>query len=112
MSHHLSQTQNTYPLTVQPQKGQHENLLVVLSRYEPSVACFGPRFRVDFPDPVLQNLLAIIPATTERKVFGPDGEPGVQVVLPFVHTISVHARESTYLISELDSYRQSASSPR
>ena len=32
--------------------------------------------------PILQNLLSILPASTEMQLFGPAGEPGVQVVVP------------------------------
>ena len=78
-----------------PTKGREGNLVLVLSRYNPSVSCFGPRFQAPYDDLALQNLLGVIPATTGRKIFGPDGEPGVQVVLPFTHTIATHTRMST-----------------
>lgn len=62
--------------------GQSANLVVVLSLYEPAVACFGPYFTMRYPTQTLQNLLSEIPVSTERQIFGPEGEPGVKVVLP------------------------------
>lgn len=61
------------------QSGQNRNLVIILSKYEPNVACYGPPS--DFRG-AGQDLLALIPVTTDQVAFGPEGEPGVEVVVP------------------------------
>ncbi|CAD6594488.1 MAG: hypothetical protein ASARMPREDX12_009109 [Alectoria sarmentosa] len=63
-------------------KGTSKNLVVVLSLYEPAVACFGPQFAMRHVGQTLQNLLSVLPVSTAMQLFGPEGEPGVQVVVP------------------------------
>lgn len=58
--------------------------MVVLSIYEPAVSCFGERFATESTGRTLQDLLSMIPVNTDRQMFGPEGEPGVQVVVPIV----------------------------
>lgn len=59
--------------------GQNQNLVVVLSVYAPYVACYGPSepFRG-----AGQDLLGMIPVSTEPQIFGAAGEPGIEVVVP------------------------------
>lgn len=47
--------------------------------YAPYVACYGPSepFRG-----AGQDLLGMIPVSTENQIFGPGGESGVDVVVP------------------------------
>ena len=37
-------------------------------------------------DQLTQELLVMFPVATERQKFGPEGEPGVQVVLPITYS--------------------------
>ena len=74
--------------------------MVVLSIYNPSVSCFGRRVVIQNANNVLQKLLSRIPVGTEYQNFGPEGEPGVQVVLPVTFgSASAIARESLPLSS-------------
>ncbi|KAF6219709.1 hypothetical protein HO133_003534 [Letharia lupina] len=65
--------------------GRQKNLVIVLSLYEPSVACFGQQFAMRDPAQISQKLLSIIPVNTERQIFGPEGESGVQVEVPVTY---------------------------
>lgn len=68
-------------------EGGSQNLVIVLSIYEPTVACFGRQFTMKVATQTLQNLLSQIPVSTERQTFGPEGEPGVQVVVPKTYSV-------------------------
>lgn len=59
--------------------GQNKNLVIVLSVYAPHVACYGPpeSFRG-----AGQDLLGMIPVSTENQTFSPLGESGVEVTVP------------------------------
>ena len=57
-----------------------------MARYEPIVSCIGHQDARKKADPALQKLLDRISASKDRQKFGPEGEPGVQVVLPWTHT--------------------------
>jgi len=50
-----------------------------MSIYEPNVACYGPPTQYRGTG---QDLLALIPVTTDPQIFGPEGEAGVDVVVP------------------------------
>jgi len=65
--------------------GQNKNLVVVLSVYEPYVACFGPSESFKGAG---QDLLGMIPVDTKTQIFGPEGEPGVEVVVPVKFAIA------------------------
>lgn len=60
----------------------------MLSIYSPAVACFGPQYTVGIASGVQQNLLSQISVDTQRQIFGPEGEPGVQVVVPVTYIVS------------------------
>ena len=69
---------------------------MVLSLYEPAVACFDQHFALREPEQLLQKLLSMIPVGTERQMFGPEGEPGVQVVLPIIYSVPPTPCESNF----------------
>ena len=48
------------------------------------------------PDSTLQRLLASLVVSTVRQKFGPEGEPGVNVVLPLEYATPTSARESIF----------------
>ena len=48
------------------------------------------------PDYTLQKLLAILAVSTVRQKFGPEGEPGVNVILPLEYATPTSARESIF----------------
>ena len=48
------------------------------------------------PDHTLQKVLAILAVSTVRQKFGPEGEPGVNVVLPLEYATPTSARESIF----------------
>ena len=48
------------------------------------------------PNHTLQKLLAMVDVSTERQKFGPEGEPGVNVILP-INYATAGARESVHL---------------
>ena len=60
-------------------QGQLGNLVVVLSRYEPRVGCYGRPIRGAAS---AQDLLSLIPVTWTNQTFGPRGESGVEVEVP------------------------------
>lgn len=64
-------------------QGLRKALVIVVSRYNPTVACFGP---VQPVSGVGQTLLDMIPTTFEKSVFGSQGEKGVQYVVPKTFT--------------------------
>ena len=80
-------------------KGLNQNLVVVLSLYEPAVACFGQQLATRAPESLLQNILSMIPVSTVRLIFGPEGEPGVQVVLPIIYNVSSVPCESNFSLT-------------
>lgn len=71
-------------------QGGDDNLGVILGTYEPDVQCMGTHVGWDS----CLEILGDMPATTEPKVFGLEGQPGVEEVLPMdlvsgtVHSIS------------------------
>lgn len=67
-------------MTTYFREGDGKNLVVVLSRYHPAVACFGPK---EAALTVGQDLLDLIPTDYSFTRFGYEGEPGVNVVLPY-----------------------------
>ena len=67
-----------------------------MSIYEPSVSCFSQQFYMKRPDFTLQRLLDSLTVTTVRQKFGPEGEPGVNVVLPLEYVTPTSARESIF----------------
>lgn len=75
--------------------------MIVLSLYEPAVACFGQQFGMRDAVQTWQNLLTMIPVSTERQTFGPEGESGVQVEVPVTYSLPPDPRES----SPVDSFR-------
>ena len=60
-------------------EGQSGSLVVVLSRYDPQVSCYGPR---DHAKAAAQDLLSLIPISWTHQKFGPVGELGVEVTVP------------------------------
>lgn len=60
--------------------GGDNNLAVVLSTYEPNIRCATARSFTHATS--CDGLLAGMPASTARMVFGPDELPGVQEPLP------------------------------
>ena len=58
--------------------GGDDNLGIILGTYEPDVQCMGTQTS---SAPCLE-VLADMPATTEVKTFGLQGQPGVEEVLP------------------------------
>ena len=59
-------------------EGGDNNLGVILGTYEPDVQCMGTHTEATS----CLDILADMPATTEVKTFGPEGQPGVEEVLP------------------------------
>ena len=60
--------------------GGDNNLAVILRAYEPEVQCGVRSIFTDAPS--CGGLLADMPATTEKTLFGPGDVPGVQEPLP------------------------------
>lgn len=51
-------------------------------KYEPDVQCQGSMLR--YPDiNECQELLLLMPTSIDDQIFGPKGDPGVEVGLPF-----------------------------
>ena len=59
-------------------QGGDDNLGVIIGTYEPEVQCMGTH--VGWQSCL--EILSGMPATTETKIFGFEGQPGVQEVLP------------------------------
>ena len=57
--------------------GQNENLVVVLSLFQPNVVC-GPKISARGS----RHILDVLPAGFGSQVFGRARQPGVQVVVP------------------------------
>lgn len=60
-------------------QGGDNNLGVILGSYQPDVQCTATH--TGNPQSCLE-ILADMPATTDTRIFGPQGHPGVQENLP------------------------------
>ncbi|KAL6715208.1 hypothetical protein ACLMJK_007472 [Lecanora helva] len=62
--------------------GQKGNLAITIRTYKPDVACQSSAAK--YPNiRDCQTLLSVMPTSTDEQIFGDEGEPGVEVPLPF-----------------------------
>lgn len=59
--------------------GYFQNLVIVVSAYEPVVTCYGS---IGAPRTVDQALIDVIPTTYDQRLFAPAGVPGAGVIVP------------------------------
>ncbi len=86
--------------------GFSANLVVVLSVYEPAVSCFGQR-HVRPATQYLQDILSMAPVGTKRQTFGPEGEPGVEVVVPITYNAPMITCESNFALTSFAAFLDS-----
>ena len=56
-------------------------IVVSVSLYKPNVLCYGNSVSIRLPE-AIQKLIDMIPTTSDELLFGPGGQPAVQVAIP------------------------------